>query len=50
MDRTPTATELVAAESQQQQYGKVPPRGAMLRMVAYRTGGRPAGQCAGGVH
>jgi predicted phage baseplate assembly protein len=48
MDRTPTATELVAAESQQQQYGKVPPRGAMLRMVAYRTGGGQRGNVQAG--
>ncbi|MDA0672955.1 MAG: putative baseplate assembly protein [Cyanobacteria bacterium] len=41
--RTPAAAELAAAESQQQQYGKVPPRGAVIRMVAYRTGGGQRG-------
>jgi predicted phage baseplate assembly protein len=46
--RTPTATELAHAESQQRQYGKVPPRGAVLRMVAYRTGGGQRGNVQAG--
>lgn len=41
--QAPTPGEVEAAENLSSQHGKVPPRGAMLRMAAYRTGGGQRG-------
>ncbi len=37
------SSETAALESQQRQYGKIPARGSILRMQAYRTGGGQRG-------
>ncbi|MFE4106146.1 putative baseplate assembly protein [Almyronema epifaneia] len=40
---TPDPLELAAVETLERQYGMVPPRGAVIRMAAYRTGGGQRG-------
>lgn len=44
----PTVADIASLEAQERQYGMVPPRGSMIRMAAYRTGGGRRGNVQAG--